>query len=336
MNRDEDPVCGTSPSQLSSSDSGCLQEEGSSTTEKIKVLPEEEGTRLDVFLSRKTALTRSFLQHLIKNGNVGTKGGQKLKASYKVRKSQIFLLSIPPAEELEVVPESVPFDVIYEDSDLLVVNKPAGIVVHPAPGNWHRTLVHGLLYRYPEIGTFNNVIRPGIVHRLDQTTSGLMIIARNQRSMEDLQKQFKSRTILKKYLALVKGQPKHNAALIDLPIGRNYKSRKKMAVTALGKPSKTSYEVLWSHNGYSLLECTLLTGRTHQIRVHLQYIGCPLVGDVLYGGGSIPFHEMGRVFLHSWKLRFGHPCDGRVLRFTCNLPNELIACLRDVLSKTPD
>lgn len=310
--------------------------EGEKYDEKIIAGQEDAGMRLDVFLSRKMGLTRSSIQHLIKKGNVESDSRQKIKPSLKVKPSQSFMITIPPAEDLEIVPEPVPFGVVHEDKELLVIDKPAGVVVHPAPGNWHGTLVHGLLYRYPEIGLFNNVIRPGIVHRLDQTTSGLMIVARNQRSLEALQKQFRNRTILKQYLALVRGYPVHKIGLIDLPIGRSRIDRKKMAVTATGKSAKTEYEVLWSYSGYSLLKCTLLTGRTHQIRVHLQHIGYPLVGDTLYGGSKIPFAEMGRVFLHSWKLHFKHPLSGQELRYTCNLPKELVLCLRDVLSKIRD
>lgn len=290
------------------------------------------GQRLDIYLSSVMGLSRSFVQHLIKDGNVVNDNQIRLKPSNKIKSGQQITVTIPPVQDLEVCPEPVPFDVLYEDNSILVINKPAGIVVHPAPGNWHGTLVHGLIYRYPEIGIFNNVIRPGIVHRLDQTTSGLMIIARDQKSMEGLQTQFKTRSVIKKYLALTRGIPSHKEGLIDLPIGRDPRNRKRMAILSAGRESRTLYRVLWSCNNHSLVECTLLTGRTHQIRVHLRYIGCPLAGDILYGGRNITYREMGRVFLHSWKLGFIHPVTQKRLYFTQPLPPELIVYLKNTLS----
>jgi 23S rRNA pseudouridine1911/1915/1917 synthase len=292
----------------------------------------DEGMRADMFLARQLGLTRSFIQKLIKQGNITIINERKLKPSTRLGSKECFHILVPPAENLEVSPEDVPFTVIHEDEDILVIDKPAGIVVHPAPGNWHGTLVHGLLYRYPEIGMFNNVIRPGIVHRLDQTTSGLMVIARNQLAMESLQEQFRTRTVKKTYLALSCGIPENDQALIDLPIGRNPRNRKKMAIVPSGRSSQTLYRAIWSHSGKTLMECELLTGRTHQIRVHLQSIGCPLAGDMLYGGKNIPLVEMGRVFLHSWKLKFIHPRSRKDLKFLSVLPDTLIQCLKDILS----
>ena len=300
-----------------------------------KINPESvnAGQRLDIYLSNVMGLSRSFIQHLIKDGNVVNDQQIRLKQSNRVQSGQQITVTIPPVENLQVTPEPVPFDVLYEDASILVINKPAGIVVHPAPGNWHGTLVHGLIYRYPEIGLFNNVIRPGIVHRLDQSTSGLMIIARDQQSMEGLQAQFKARSVIKKYLALTRGVPSHKEGLIDLPIGRDPRNRKRMAILSTGRESRTLYRVLWSCNNHSLVECTLLTGRTHQIRVHLRYLGCPLAGDILYGGRNISYQEMGRVFLHSWKLGFIHPVTLKRLYFTQPLPPELIVYLQNTLSR---
>lgn len=307
--------------------------ETNGTVQQIVSGPEDEGLRLDVYLSGKIGLTRSFIQALIKQGNISLPSRTKIKPSIRIRSGEEITIIIPPAENLEVIPEPVAFDVLYEDNYLLVINKPAGVVVHPAPGNWHGTLVHGLLYKYPEIGVFNNVVRPGIVHRLDQTTSGLMIIARNQSAMEALQCQFRERSVTKTYIALTKGLPDHKEAMIDLPLGRDPRNRKKISVISSGRQSKTIYKVLWSHKEHALMQCTLLTGRTHQIRVHLKYIGCPLVGDVLYGGKNIKFQEMGRVFLHSWKLGFRHPKTGKQMSFCQPLPSELIFCLQCILSR---
>jgi len=292
------------------------------------------GKRLDVYLSERMGLTRSFIQKLIDKGNVTVSSRSKVKASMKVKPSWKISVILTPAQELDVVPEPVPFSVVYEDHHILVVNKPAGIVVHPAPGNWHGTLVHGLLYRYPDIGTINNIVRPGIVHRLDAMTSGLMVIARTSIAMERLQWQFKNREIRKEYLALVKGVPAQAEGRLDLPIARNPRNRLKMSVRHNGKPSVTEYRVLWNNEKYkvSLILCNLLTGRTHQIRVHMKHLGCPLIGDPLYGPRKAPEPLLGRTFLHSWKLEFRHPVTKKALSFTEPLPDELIIFLGKILS----
>ncbi|MBN1332515.1 MAG: RluA family pseudouridine synthase [Synergistales bacterium] len=292
--------------------------------------------RLDLYLSERMGLTRSFIQKLINEGHVRINSRSRIKPSLRVKPGQTICVSLPPAQELEVIPEPVPFNVVYEDSDILVINKPAGVVVHPAPGNWHGTLVHGLLYRFPDIGIFNNVIRPGIVHRLDAQTSGLMVIARNNRAMEDLQMKFKNREIRKEYIALVKGKPSSPSGTLDLPIGRNARNRMKMSVRPGGKPSMTEYRVIWSRENSSLVQCTLLTGRTHQIRVHMKHIGCPLVGDTLYGPKKTSERSLNRIFLHSWKLEFNHPVKGESLSFTQPLPEELILFLRGMISSKRD
>ncbi|MDR3231326.1 MAG: RluA family pseudouridine synthase [Synergistaceae bacterium] len=316
---------------------------------------DEGGTRLDVFLSRRLGVTRAFAQRLIKEDRVGSrfsdrdalppqnsvsakKTPKKLKPSYKTSGGEIFVVKIPPTETLEIEPEEVPFEVVHEDSYLLVVNKPAGLVVHPAPGHWRGTLVHGLLFRYPDLGPFNNVRRPGIVHRLDATTSGLMLVAREQKTMELLQRDFRERSIEKKYLALVHGNFSRPWGLLEGPIGRHPQNRLKMAVVEGGRPSTTEYRVLWNDHtdaGYALVLCGLLTGRTHQIRVHMAAAGHPLVGDILYGlyglygpygaeeNSNMGVSNFDRVFLHSWRLAFTHPITKEMLRFTCPLPPEL-------------
>jgi 23S rRNA pseudouridine1911/1915/1917 synthase len=297
------------------------------TVERLTALVPE---RLDIFIARQVGITRAFAQKLIREGRVSSeevlsKIKIKIKPSYKVAPGQAFSVSIPPPQTLEIEPEDVPFEVVHEDSHLLVIDKPAGLVVHPAPGHWRGTLVHGLLFRYPSLGPFNNVARPGIVHRLDATTSGLMLVAREQRTMEILQKAFKERTIEKNYLALAQGHFAPREGVLQSPIGRHPQNRLKMAVVEGGRASATRYRVLWNRGGYALLICKLLTGRTHQIRVHLASEGHPLVGDTLYGAREIA--EFDRVFLHSWRLGFAHPVTGRPLSFTSALPEDLRRCL---------
>ncbi len=289
-----------------------------------RLISDVSGERLDVFLSQKLGVARSFAQKLIKDGHVtqdGLPGSKRLKPSVRVSEGDLYIINMPPAETLDIEPEPVDFNVIYEDEWLLIIDKPAGLVVHPAPGNWRGTLVHGLLWRYPEMGPFNNVHRPGIVHRLDATTSGLMVVARQQDVMEGLQKLFAERSIDKDYLALVHGSLPNSSGTLSGPIGRHPQHRIKMAVVEGGSPSLTGYKVLWSKGGYSFLECRLFTGRTHQIRVHLSAFGHPLVGDVLYGAKAEPGFE--RVFLHSWRLAFKHPMTGESLSFRSPLPEEL-------------
>jgi 23S rRNA pseudouridine1911/1915/1917 synthase len=280
--------------------------------------------RLDILISQRLGVTRAFAQKLIEEGRVKTDGGDlshKIKPSRKIAAGEGILVSLPPPETLEIQPEDVPFQVVYEDSCLLVLNKPAGLVVHPAPGHWKSTLVHGLLFRYPDLGPFNNVIRPGIVHRLDATTSGLMLVARQQKTMESLQRAFKTRDVDKHYLALVHNLFKQPRGTLEGPIGRHPQNRLKMAVVQGGRPSATEYRVLWNRHDRAFVVCRLLTGRTHQIRVHMAAAGHPIVGDVLYGGKELP--NFNRVFLHSWKLAFTHPDTHRAMTFTCPLPDDL-------------
>jgi 23S rRNA pseudouridine1911/1915/1917 synthase len=312
--------------------------------EEIELEPDREGERADVFLSRRLGITRSFAQKLIREGRVERLSEPlcepapghsvhrallgRIKPSYYIAIDEAYRVSIPPPEDLGIEPEDVPFEVVYEDAFLLVLNKPAGLVVHPAPGHWTGTLVHGLLKRYPDMGPFNNVRRPGIVHRLDATTSGLMIAAREQRTMDLLQKMFRERRIEKRYLALAHGNFAEREGVLEGPIGRHPVYRLKMAVVEGGRPSVTEYRVLWSRGGFSFVVCRLVTGRTHQIRVQMSAADHPLVGDALYGAKEIP--GFGRIFLHSWRLAFAHPVTGESLRFTCPLPEELRAYLRRI------
>jgi len=317
-------------------DSGGFSDSQDGSLEILNAKEEDSGVRLDVYLASRLGITRSFARRLIDDGNVSLFPEKKAKPALRMGEGSTVRVVLPPPESLDLEPEEVAFGVVYEDEHIIVVDKPSGVVVHPAPGNWHGTLVHGLLYRFRDFGAFNNVLRPGIVHRLDATTSGLMVVAREQKSLESLQEQFRQRTVLKKYLALVHGKIKQPSGRIDLPIGRSSANRLKMAVAGNGRHAVTKYRVLWRRKGYSFLECTIETGRTHQIRVHLGFLGHPIVGDSLYGGDKKTAAILGRVFLHSWKLSFLHPATGTRMSFTSILPDALTGQLQDVLSTVLD
>lgn len=301
--------------------------------QSFTVLSEMDGHRVDYALSRAMGISRGFSQKLIKEGAVKLLPERRIKPSIKVAEGDIMNVNVPPLETLDLEPEDIKFEVVYEDCDIVVINKPAGLVVHPAPGHWTGTLVHGLLFKYPDLGSLNGVKRPGIVHRLDATTSGLMVIARNGLAQEGLFRDFKARRVEKEYIALAYGTLPSNECEIRYPIGRDPYNRMRMAVTDDGRDSWTDISRIWSKNGYSLVRCRLHTGRTHQIRVHMQAIRCPLVGDRLYAPSRVsPFGE-GRLFLHSWRLSFAHPRSGEKLSFLSHLPQELTLFLGDVLSK---
>jgi len=299
--------------------------------QKFDVSDELDGHRLDFALTRLMGISRGFAQKLIKSGRVALIPAKRIKSSIKIFSGESIDIDVPPLETLDLEPEYVNFEVVYSDEDIIVINKPAGLVVHPSPGHWHGTLVHGLLYRFPDIGALNGVQRPGIVHRLDATTSGLMVVARNGLAQEGLFREFKARRVRKEYLALCYGKPLSVKGEIRYPIGRDPYNRMRMAVVGDGREAWTDYEVLWSKGDYSLIKCRLHTGRTHQIRVHMQAIKCPLVGDSLYAPSrKSPFNEE-RVFLHSWKLSFAHPRTGEQKRFCIPLPEELSSFLQCVL-----
>jgi 23S rRNA pseudouridine1911/1915/1917 synthase len=223
----------------------------------------------------------------------------------------------------------MPLEVVFEDDDLLVINKPAGMVVHPAQGHDHGTLVNALLARYPDLAALTLADRPGIVHRLDRDTSGLIIVARNPLALRRLQQQFKARTVEKIYLALVFGRPEAAEGIIDMPLGRDPRFRQKMAPRADGKPARTHYRVIEDFGQYSLLEVGLETGRTHQIRVHLAWLKCPVVGDTVYGRKKNAL-GLKRQFLHAWRLRFEHPRTGDLLQLTAPLAPDLQAVLEQL------
>lgn len=312
---------------------GDAHEQNASGLSEFVVAPDMEGHRVDFALSRLMGISRGFAQKLIKVGNVSLSSVKRIKPSVKVSCGDILEVNVPPVETLDLEPQDVPFDVAYEDKDVIVVNKPAGLVVHPSPGHWSGTLVHGLLYRFPDIGNMNGVKRPGIVHRLDATTSGLMVVARNGLAQEGLFRDFKERRVFKEYLALCYGSLPSNRGSINYPIARDPYNRMRMAVFEDGREARTDYSVLWARNNFSFVRCRLHSGRTHQIRVHLSALRCPLVGDRLYAPSRIsPFGE-NRVFLHSWRLSFKHPRTGKEMYFRSPLPQELVDFLQEILHR---
>ena len=293
------------------------------TTEMYHVVAEDAGTRLDVFVtSREEQMSRSFVQKLIGDGAV-TVNQLTVQANYRVKVGDAVAVSAPPPVQLRVCPESIPLDIYYEDSDVVVVNKPRGMVVHPAGGNYTGTLVNALLEHCRDLSGINGVLRPGIVHRIDKDTSGLLMVAKNDLAHEHLAHQLKEHTVQRGYVALTHGAPDGERGVVDAPIGRDPRDRQKMAVTSRnGKQAVTHYRVLDRVGNYSFIELRLETGRTHQIRVHMAYIGCPLVGDTRYGPAK-PHLGLTGQFLHAYKLGFVHPRSGNVLEFTAPLPAEL-------------
>lgn len=286
-----------------------------------------EPERLDSLVARVVGISRSYATKIIRKGEVALDPSSAIKPSVKCFPGTVLTVELPPAESLEIVPEEVDFRVVYEDEDCIVLHKPSGVVVHPAPGNWEGTLVHGLLHRYPDIGEINGQKRPGIVHRLDQGTSGLMVVARNMWAHDRLSRAFRERRVWKEYLALALGCIPWAEHLVDLPLGRHPHHRTRMAVVRGGRAAQTDFYVLRNYAKTTLLRCVLHTGRTHQIRVHAAYLGHPLWGDALYGyGPGTPSEE--RIFLHAWKLAFEHPRTGEVISFRAPLDPELVRVLR--------
>ena len=280
--------------------------------------------RLDYYLAGvDLGLTRSRLRQLIDSGEVLVNGAA-VKPAHRVRHGDRVLVSVPPPRPSVAVPQDIPLTVVYQDADLVVIDKPAGLAAHPGPGHPDRTLVNGLLALCPDIQGIGGEIRPGIVHRLDKNTSGLMIAAKTESAHHGLSQQIKDRVVHKGYLALVKGIPSPETGMIDAPIGRDPRRRTRMAVTTDGRESRTGYRLLERAGRYSLLELQLHTGRTHQARVHLAWLGHPILGDAVYGKRS-PL--LSRHFLHAHCLAFAHPATGEPLEFRSPLPPDLDAAL---------
>ncbi|MFT9488193.1 MAG: RluA family pseudouridine synthase [Tepidibacillus sp.] len=294
------------------------------------IIEAEEATeRIDKFLSEQfEEWSRSQIQQWIKEGNV-TVNGRMVKANYKIQEDDEVVLQVPPQKELNIEPESIPLDIVYEDQDVIVVNKPRGMVVHPAPGHYSGTLVNALLYHCKDLSGINGVLRPGIVHRIDKDTSGLLMAAKNDLAHESLARQLKDHDVHRIYLALVHGEIPHDLGTIDAPIGRDPHDRKKM--TVIHKNSKhavTHFVVKERFQGFTLVECKLETGRTHQIRVHMQYIGHPLVGDPLYGLKKTL--KIDGQALHAKTLGFKHPRTNEYMEFDSELPEDMQGLIEEL------
>ena len=281
---------------------------------------EEQGQRIDKYLSLMIeGKSRSFIQGLIDDKKVMA-NGKVIKSNYKLKNNDEIIVEMPDPIELNVEPEEMDLDIIYEDEDVIIVNKSKGIVVHPAPGNYTGTLVNGILHHCSDLSGINGVIRPGIVHRIDKDTSGILVIAKNDEAHNKLAVQFKDHSIKREYYALVEGKFSNPTGTINKPLGRDKKDRIKMAINEDGKRAVTHYEVLEQYDkGLSLVKCTLETGRTHQIRVHMASIGHPLVGDLVYGYKRQKFNVEGQV-LHAKTLGFIHPRTNEYMEFTSELP----------------
>ncbi len=296
---------------------------------QLEVPQKAEGQRLDHFLTNQSPfLSRSQVQRLIESGKVLVNNGTK-RCSYRVRTGELIEMRVPPVEDTVLVPEKIPLDIIYEDEDLLVVNKPQGMVVHPAAGHWKGTLVNALLNHCTQLSGTNS-LRPGIVHRLDKDTSGLLLVSKTDIAHQDLAYQMKERRVKRMYLALVIGEVKEERGIIDAPLGRDMRERKKMAVLKPGTPgsreARTHYQVRERLSGFTLLDVSLDTGRTHQIRVHLAYAGYPVAGDPIYGPRKNPLELPGQA-LHAYKISFQHPRTGELLSFEAPLPRVFVETL---------
>ena len=290
---------------------------------KLIVTDLEDSIRLDKYLSDNTEFTRSKIQKLMDNDNILV-NGKKVKNSYKVSNNDEIII-IDDEEEINIKAENIPIDIIYEDDDLLVVNKPSGMVVHPAPGNYSGTLVNALMYKSKNLSTLNGEFRPGIVHRIDKDTSGLLIVAKNDKAHAILSDELKEKQIKRKYIALVDGIINHDTGTIDAPIGRDINDRKKMAVTNINsKEAITHFTVIDRLNKATLLECILDTGRTHQIRVHMKYINHPIINDPVYNKNL--YGDFGQM-LHAKEIEFIHPSTKEKMKFTCDAPKEFYEIL---------
>ncbi|MBO6145444.1 MAG: RluA family pseudouridine synthase [Bacilli bacterium] len=291
----------------------------------LKVTDLDKSVRIDKYLSDNTDLTRSKIQKLIDDENILV-NNKKIKNSYKVSNDDEITINVVE-EEIDIKPENIDIDIVYEDDDVIVVNKKSGMVVHPAPGNYSGTLVNALMYKSKNLSKVNGEFRPGIVHRIDKDTSGLLIVAKNDKAHNILAEELKTKQIKRKYIALVEGVINHDTGTIDAPIGRDDKDRKKMAVTAINsKEAITHFTVIERYKKATLLECILDTGRTHQIRVHMKYINHPIINDPVYNKQL--YGDFGQM-LHAKEIEFIHPITNEKMHFECEVPKKFI----DILEK---
>lgn len=290
----------------------------------LEIVADEAGQRLDKFLSERTELSRSFIARLAQDGAI-TVNGKAADKKMQIKQGDIIIVEVPEPESLEAEPQDIPIDIVYEDESVIVVNKPQGMVVHPAAGNTDSTLVNGLLY-HCTLSSINGVIRPGIVHRIDKDTSGLLVVAKTNEAHISLAAQLKERKALRKYNCIVHGNIKTDEGVINKPISRHPTDRKRMAVIEGGREAITHYRVLERLGQYTLTECILETGRTHQIRVHMSSIGHPIVGDTVYGVKKERIKTNGQI-LHAKTLAFTHPKTGELMKFDSPLPDYFEAAL---------
>lgn len=299
------------------------------------VLPEQEGKRIDAFVCEQLdGITRSMVQNWIEQGHVTLASGKAVKKNYKVSAGDEVIVQMPEPQSVEIEPENIPIDIVYEDEDIIVVNKARGMVVHPAVGNWNGTLVNALMYHCGDrLSGINGEIRPGIVHRIDKDTSGLLVVAKNDLAHQSLAEQIAYHSATREYQAIVVGAPREDQGTIDQPIGRHKVDRKKMAIVPDGRHAVTHYQVLKRFRGYSLLAFQLETGRTHQIRVHMASIGHPIIGDPLYGLKKDRFSGLDGQCLHAWRLSLDHPRTGERMVFEAPLPEYFTAILNKMVQE---
>lgn len=299
----------------------------------IVVSLEDAGKRIDVFLNEELDLSRSYIKNLIQDKYILINNSEIKKAGLIIKENDVINVTIPDAEVLNLEPEDLPLDIVYEDDDFAVINKAQGMVVHPAPGSYSHTLVNAILFHIKNLSSINGVIRPGIVHRLDKDTSGLIVIAKNNEAHINLQQQIASKTAKRYYVALVDGVVNKDEGMISTLIDRSKNDRKVMTVSyEHGRLATTLYKVRERFTKYTLMEYELKTGRTHQIRVHSKYMGHPIVGDLVYGG-STKLYDKGQL-LHAYKLVLTHPKTGEVMTFTAPLPDYFKNVLKELNSKT--
>ncbi len=300
----------------------------------LTLIADEENIRIDRYLSLHSDLSRSFLQKLSEEGKILV-NGKPVKSSYKTVLNDEIIVEVPEMQNLEALPENIPLDILYEDSDLIVINKPKGMVVHPASGNYSHTLVNALLYHCKDLSGINGVLRPGIVHRIDKDTTGCIIVCKNDFAHVEIAKQLESKTCHREYRAIVMGNITHDSGMIDAPIGRDSRDRQKMTVTDKGsRDARTHFEVLERFGNSTYVECSLETGRTHQIRFHMKYINHPVMGDEKYGKKCAYMDTEGQV-LHAYKISFIHPRTKEEMTFTAPLPDYFNKLL-DILRKERD
>jgi 23S rRNA pseudouridine1911/1915/1917 synthase len=294
-----------------------------------------------VLVKRLPGCSRAYIASLIKQGCIRV-GDFRPKPSYRVRTDETVTITFPPLKSPDIASEEIPLNILFEDDHVLVIDKPPGLVVHPSPGHSSGTLVHGLLHHCKALAGIQGVLRPGIVHRLDKDTSGVLVVAKTSLSHEELTKQFRLRMVKKKYLALVWGCMKQPCGVIDAPIGRHPVDRKKMAtVTKKGRDAETLWRVLTQFDRYALIEVEIKTGRTHQIRVHCAHMGHPVLGDPVYGGrkprsANLFTKPISRQMLHAWELQFFHPLNGNAMRFVAPMPGDMAALVKHALPISDD